>query len=137
MADISITSTLVVAGTGARIDRGIAGVAITAGQAVYLDATTGKYGLADTDSATAGVRAAIGVALNGASLNQTIAVCTGGLVTMGATLVAGSPYYLSGDPGGICLIADVLAGDYPCIIGVATTTGILNVGVVYPGVVKV
>lgn len=136
MADIAVTSTLVVPSSTARIERGIAGVAITAGQVVFLDATTGKWALADTDSATAAVRAAHGIALNTSAINQPIAVCTAGLVTMGATLVAGSPYFVSGDPGGFCLIADVLAGDYPCIVGVATTTAIMNVGIVYAGVVK-
>ncbi|WP_353834022.1 hypothetical protein [Mesorhizobium sp.] len=104
---------------------------------MYLDSTTGKWALADTDSATAAVRGAHGVALNGAVLNQPIAVCTAGPVTIGATIEAGTAYYLSGTAGGICPVADVAAGDYPLIIGMGSSTTVLQVGIVYPGVVKV
>lgn len=136
MVDIVITAANVVPSNTATVARGIAGVAITAGQAVYLSPTTGKYDLADTDSATAAVRAAHGVALNGAAANQPIAVCTKGPVTIGATLVAGEVYYLSGTAGGICPVADVAAGDYPLVVGQAASTSVLNVDIVYAGVVK-
>lgn len=135
MADLSITPANVVAGTNAKITRGTAGVAITAGQAVYLDSTTGKWGLADTDSATAGVRNALGIALNGAAANQPIAVITEGDVTIGASILAGVAYYLSGTPGGICPVADVAAGDYTLIVGMGKSTSVLSVKIVYPGVV--
>lgn len=138
MADLTITAALVVAGTNARKTAGIAGATITAGQAVYLDsATTGKWQLADTDSATAAVRAAHGIALNGAALNQPIEVITEGDVTIGATIEAGTAYYLSGTPGGICPVADVAAGDYPLLLGMGKSTTVLAVNIVYPGVVKV
>lgn len=137
MADLTITATSVVADNTATIVRGTAGAAITAGQVVYLDPTTGKYNLADTDSATAAVRQAHGVALNGAALNQPISVCTAGPVTIGATIEAGTAYYLSGTPGGICPVADVAAGDYPLIVGQGESTTVLNVDIVYAGVVKV
>lgn len=135
MADLTITAANVVAGASAKVERGIAGATITAGQAVYLDPTTGKWALADTDSATAAVRAAHGIALNGASLNQPIAVATEGPVTIGASILAGVAYYLSGTPGGICPVADVASGDYPCILGMGASTSVLNVKIVYPGVV--
>jgi hypothetical protein len=138
LADLTITAASVVAGSGATIARGTAGATITAGQAVYLDtATTGKWQLADTDSATAAVRAAHGIALNGAALNQPIAVITDGDLTIGATIEAGTAYYLSGTAGGICPVADVAAGDYPLILGMGKSTTVLDVNIVYPGVVKV
>lgn len=137
MADLSITAASVVAGSTATKTRGTAGVTITAGQVVFLDPTTGKYALADTDSATAAVRQAHGIALNGAALNQPIEVCTAGPVTIGATIEAGTAYYLSGTAGGICPVADVAAGDYPLIVGQGASTTVLNVEIVYAGVVKV
>lgn len=138
MVDLVITPASVVAGSGATTTNGTAGATITAGQVVYLDsATTGKWQLADTDSATAAVRAAHGVALNGASDGQPLSVCTEGAVTIGATIAAGVAYYLSGTPGGICPVADVAAGDYPCIIGMGASTTVLNVNIVYPGAVLV
>ncbi len=135
MTDISITATLVVAGANAKITYGTAGATITAGQVVTLDPTTGKWALADTDSATAAIRSAMGIALNGAALNQPIAVQSAGALTLGGAILAGVAYYLSGTPGGIAPIADVAAGDYPLIVGMGASTTVLNVGIVYPGVV--
>ncbi|MCG7507065.1 hypothetical protein [Mesorhizobium retamae] len=136
MADLTITAANVVAGSNARTVHGVAGVAITAGQVVYLSPTSGKYELADTDSATAAVRSAHGIALNGAALNQPISVITEGDVTIGATIEAGTAYYLSGTAGGICPVADVAAGDYPLILGMGKSTTVLAVNIQYPGVVK-
>lgn len=137
MADISITAANVVAGTGAAITTGTAGATITAGQALYLDSTTSTWKLADTDSATAAARVLKGVALNGAASGQTVAVCTGGPVTIGATIAAGVFYYLSGTAGGICPVADVAAGDYPAIVGYGISTTVLQVNVVNSGVVLI
>jgi len=134
MTDISITAANVVAGSNAAVLGGQAGETITAGQAVYKAAATGKWMLADSNSATAEVRAAIGIALNGASLNQPLSVQTSGLITIGATLTAGVAYYLSDTPGGICPIADVGSGEYVCLIGLATTTAILDVTIKSTGV---
>lgn len=138
MVDLVITPASVVAGSNAKIARGTAGVALTAGQVVYLDsATTGKYQLADTDSATAAVRSPHGVALHAASADQPISVQTEGDITIGATIEAGAPYFLSGTPGGLAPFADVAAGDYPCIIGMGKSTSVLAIDIQYPGVVKV
>jgi hypothetical protein len=135
VADLTITAANVVRGSNAKITNGTAGATITAGQAVYLDtATTGKWQLADTDSATAAVRQAHGIALNGASANQPLAVITEGDVTIGASIAAGVAYYLSGTPGGICPVADVASGDYPLILGMGKSTTVLSVKIVYPGV---
>ena len=137
MADLTITAGSVVAGTDATIRTGVAGAAITAGQVLYLDRTANTWKLADTDSATAVVRVAEGVALNSASTGQTVSVCTAGPVTIGATIAAGVFYYLSGTAGGICPVADVAAGDYPSIIGYGSSTSVLYVNIVNSGVVLV
>ncbi len=137
MVDIAITAANVVPGANAVIERGVAGVAITAGQAVYLNSTTGKYALADTDSATAEVRRPRGLALNGASANQPVAVQSAGDITIGGTIAAGTAYILSRTPGGVAPVADSLAGDYPCIIGMGKSTTVLAIDIQFPGVVKV
>lgn len=135
MADLVITSSSVVSGAGARIEHGTAGATITAGQALYLDsAVTGKWQLADNNSATAAVRTPRGIALNSASLNQPIAVQTEGPITIGAALTAGVAYYLSDTPGGICPVADLLAGEYPTVIGLATSTTVLDIDIQSAGV---
>lgn len=127
MADLTITATSVVAGGGAKTVEGTAGATITAGQVVYLDSTTGTYKLADCDSATAAVRSPDGIALNGAASGQPVEVLTRGNITIGATLTGGVAYYLSGTAGGICPVADLATGDYPTIVGIATSASVLSV----------
>lgn len=127
MADITITPTNVVAGGSSVTVDGTAGAAITAGQVVYRDAATGRYLLADCDSGTAAARSPVGIALNGAAIGQPVEVLTRGAVTIGATLTAGVAYYLSGTAGGICPVADLTTGDYPTILGIATSASVLDV----------
>jgi hypothetical protein len=134
MADIVITAANVVKGSNARTEDGIAGATITAGQVVYKDDTTAKYLLADSNSATADARQGVGIALNGAALNQPIEVVTGGDVTVGGTLTAGVAYYLSDTPGGICAVADVGAAEYVCLLGLAKSTTVLAVDIQFPNV---
>lgn len=137
MVDLSITSANVVAGSGAKKVSGIAGVAVTAGQVVYLDSATSTYKLADTDSATAAVRSPAGIALHAAAANQPLTILTSGPITIGATVAVGDVYFLSGTAGGIAPAADVAAGDYPAIIGICTSTSVLDVKIHESGAVKV
>lgn len=137
MADLSITAANVVAGSGAKKTTGTAGASVTAGQVVYLDSATNTYKLADTDSATAAVRSPAGIALHAASANQPLTVLTTGPITIGATVAVGDVYYLSGTAGGLAPAADVAAGDYPCIIGICTSTTVLDVKIHEAGAVKV
>lgn len=137
MTDISITAANVIAGSNATIRHGTAGATITAGQVVYLDqATTGRWKLADGDSASAESRAGAvaGIALNGASDGQPIAVQTAGDITIGGTLTAGDPYYLSGTAGGICPAADVTGGVYNTLLGLASSATVLALDIQYSGV---
>lgn len=134
MADLVITAASVVAGANAVIESGSAGESISAGKAVYRSAATKKYMLADSNSATAEVRQSVGIALNGAALNQPVSVQKHGDITLGATLVAGTAYLLSDTPGGICVLADVGSGEYVCQIGLAKSATTLNVDIQYPGV---
>jgi hypothetical protein len=137
MADLTITAASVIAGNGAKTDRGIAGATITAGQVVYLDATDNKYKLADNDSATAAVRSPAGIALHAALAGQPLVVLVSGLITIGATVAAGDVYCLSSTPGAICPSADIAAGDYNTIVGIGTSTTVLDVRFHEAGVVKV
>jgi hypothetical protein len=134
MADLTITAANVVAGSGASVASGIAGEALAAGKAVYLSSTSGKWMLADSNSATVEARKAIGIALNGAAANQPVNIHKGGDITIGATLTAGTAYYLSDTPGGICPLADVGAGEYVCLLGLAKSTTVLAVDVQFPNV---
>ena len=134
MADLTITAGNVIAGSDARIAQGVAGATVTAGQVVYLDSADGRFKLADSDAATAPVRLPAGIALNGASNGQPLSVAQAGSVTMGATLVAGTTYYLSDEPGGICPLGDLTTGDFTVVVGMATTAAVLVVHIQSSGV---
>ena len=134
MADISITAANVKLVSGST-EQMIAGAAIIAGQAVYKEASGGKAKLADNDHATAEVRAVHGIALHAASADQPVTVAkNGAVVAIGGTLTAGTDYYLSGTPGGICPRADVTTGDDPVRIGMALSTANLQLDINDPGV---
>ena len=113
MADISITSANVVPASNAQLANGTSGVAITAGQVVALDTTTGTIKLVDVNSATAWQRIPIGVAVNSAAAGQPITYQTGGDITVGGAITAGAAYFASGTPGGLRPQADNTTGDYP------------------------
>lgn len=133
MTDISITAANVVKGSNAITEAGHAGATITAGQAVYLDPADRRYKLADSNGATALIRTPRGIALNGASAGQPLTIQKSGSLTIGATLTAGVTYYLSDTPGGICPLADVGAGEYACIVGIALSASVLDIGIKYSG----
>ena len=134
MADISITAANVVKGSNAVVEAGTAGATITAGQVVYKDAADGRYKLADADSATAAAKAPRGIALNGASDGQPLSIIRSGDVTIGATLTAGTAYYLSPVAGGIAPLGDVLSGDDVVLIGLAESASVLAVDIQITGV---
>ena len=134
MADLVVTAANCVAGATASIRRGTAGATITAGQPLYYDSATATYKLADSDSATAAVRAPVGISLHASLANQPIAMVDGGPLTLGATLVAGLAYYLSKTAGGICPVADIASGGYSTILGIATSTTVLDVKIHSSGV---
>lgn len=134
MADLSITTGNVVVAGSAQTTVGTAGATITAGQVVYQDAADGKYKLADCDSATAAVRSPVGIALNGAADGQPLSIIQRGPVTIGATMTAGTAYYLSATAGGIAPVGDLTTGDYPVIVGVATSATVLKVDFIETGV---
>lgn len=133
MADLTITAGNVVPSSTASTLHGTAGAAITAGQAVYLDTTTNTYKLCDADVAASAVCA--GIALNGASSGQPITILTDGQITIGATVVRGTAYYVSLTAGGICPAADISTGDYVSLIGIADSTTTILVKRINTGVV--
>lgn len=134
MADLTITAASVISSNSSGIEHGTAGATITAGQVVYRDASDGKYKLADNNSATAAVRSPRGIALNGASNGQPLAIHREGHITTGATMTAGVAYYLGDTPGGICPVADLASGEYPSVLGVSTSTTVLDVNIQEAGV---
>lgn len=134
MADVTITPANVVKGSGAITGEGIFGATVTAGQWVYADtADANKLKLADANAA-APANSVKGVALNGGAAGQPCEYQRGGPLTIGGTVVKGKPYFLSATPGGICPWEDLVSGCKVIELGIATTTGILDVRLFDPDV---
>jgi hypothetical protein len=133
MAAISVTAGNVIPGADARTLWGVAGETITAGQSLYIASATGL--LMKADDTTAAKAACVGIALVGASLNQPCQYQTKGLITIGAAVIVATTYVVGDSAGSISPDTDVATtGEFKTIIGVATTTGIINVNILASGV---
>jgi hypothetical protein len=129
MADLTITASAVVPGTGAIISYGIAGVTITQGQPVYVDTSTNTIKLADANS-TAATETVAGISVSSALAGQPVGYQTAGTLAFGAILTAGKVYVNSGNAGLIAPIADLTSGWVTSILGYATTTSNLTVNII-------
>lgn len=134
MADLTITAANVIAASGARTIAGTAGATITAGQVVHISPANRRFVLADADAAGVGSITAFYIALNGASNGQPMVTLRLGDVTIGATMVAGTEYYVSPNAGGICPRADLSGGDNLILLGIASSTTVLKFDPIIPGV---
>lgn len=136
MADITVTPADVLAGASAKINEGTAGETVTAGKTVYRD-TTDSNKLKQADANDTVAKALVGgIALHGASLNQPLKYQVGGVIDIGATLVIGTTYVQSVTAGGIAPIADLVSTNFSTVIGTATTTNNLKLGILVSGVAK-
>lgn len=130
MADLSLTASQVLKGTGANIKRRLAGEDVDQGEIVYLKSADDRFWLAQSDGTEAEADA-VGVVLNSAKAGQPCEVQEfqkGATITLGAgaSMTEGVTYYLSNTAGGICPLADLSAGDYVTIVGVATSASVLR-----------
>lgn len=131
MPDLVITPANVLAGVDAGFYQGVAGAAITAGQAVTLDSATKQLKLADSNAAVA-LATVKGIALHAAAVGQPLRVQTNGTITLGGTTV-GTIYVLSGTPGGIAPVAELAVGMYTVILGVGAAAGALKLALMNSG----
>src|SRR6185369_16605641 len=105
MAAISVTAANVARVDGSVVHN-LAGATITAGMAVYVDASGLVQIATNATSAGSGVGAQnVGVALNGASSGQPVDVLRDGTVNIGGTVAVGKPYVV-GTAGGIIPVDD-------------------------------
>lgn len=136
MALLTITPANVGVGSLASSTRVVqVGEAVAQGEVGYRNATDGKYYKADANDAD---KDAVEVVfLTPASTDgYAVAVLTGSSVKIGATLTIGKVYYLAPTVGRIGEESDVLSGDYVTVLGVASTTEILNFNPNVTGVAK-
>lgn len=134
MANLTVTAASVQPTTTTIYKTGIAGAAITAGQSVYLDATTKTIKLADADLSVAAATG-VGIAINNAASGQPVTYAIGGQIVMGATLTKGTTYVVSATAGGVAPQADLTTGATINILGTAVDATYLDVNIRnYPGV---
>ena len=137
MAAISITAGSVIPSSSAVIKYGTAGETITAGQVLYIEPVTLLMKLCDANS-TAAIAAAVGIATNGASVNQRVYYCTedSGGFAIGATILAGDTLWTSATAGGITkTAADQVSGVYSTVLGVMTSTTLAKIKIVSGGLI--
>lgn len=125
--DVTLSSTIT-APSGTNPKFGISGVAITAGHALYRDATDNTLKKAIATSAAAAN--CIGFALASApGTGQLISYFEGGGDLSGASgLVQGEAYFVSDTTAGaIMKYSDIGAGEYVSFVGIAKSTTVLTV----------
>ncbi len=130
MADLSITATQVLPGEDATIVSGVLGATVTTGMTLYLDRETTRYLAADANLTQASADA-VGIALNGGGVGQSVRVQTEGTVILGAGAapVLGTIYVVSGTPGGIAPAADLATGWWRTVLGVGDAGNSLALGI--------
>lgn len=123
-----------------RLEKVIGGEAITQGMPVWRNTATNpaKYFRADAN-ASAIASTAAGIALTACSGDNGVFVVMSGdgvLMNLGATLVVGETYCVGSTAGTIVPIGDLTTGDFPFIIGQATTTALIKTVFSGAGVAK-
>lgn len=140
MADISVTAASVVAPSNARLLRGIAGEALSAGQVIAKNASNrivkADANAVDGEDPDTYLRNCKGIAVTSAAANQPVFYMNEGSLTFNAALTAGVVYVLSGTAGGIAPVADLASGMDVVILGVASSTTVLDIHIFSSGIEK-
>ena len=139
MADIVITAANLLQSANARFSQQKAGVAITAGQAVYLDTASGTVKLAKANGA-APINSLFGIAAENAAINQQILIITSDTaLAIGGTIAAGALVWLSAvNAGGLnATPADDVSGGTMTrvLIGIGMGSNTINFSPVVGGVI--
>ena len=120
-ADVSIIAASLVPGANAQYREGVAGVAVTAGQLLYIDTTTNTWKLTDANLAASGD--VDGIAANTAGAGQPLKIITADDdLTLGGTTAKGTIYIASATAGGIAPAADLVSGMYAIVVAVGKDT---------------
>jgi hypothetical protein len=137
MAALSQTPANVgIGSSGTRVRVVQAGENITQGQPVYLN-TDSKHYRADANASASTARA-VGIAMSPAVTNGFFIMQEGanGNVNLGATLAVGETYCVGASAGQVVPIGDLTTGDYPCILGTAISTSLIQTLYSYTGIPK-
>lgn len=135
MAAITVTAANVLRVDGEVVNGHLAGVAITAGDAVYIDTAGAAQLLTNATSVGSGVGSPlVGIALNDAGAGQPVQILKpGGTVNIGGTVAVGKQF-CAGTAGGIIPVDDIATGEYITTIGVGITAANIKLGINVSGV---
>lgn len=136
MAVLSVTAANVVPSTDATKQTAQFGEAVTQGQLVYRSTADNKWYKLQCDGTAlqAGEGTTTGIALSACSANQWGSVQTGGSITIGATVVAGTVYYANDTAGSIGEFSDLGSTDRIFIVGYGTSTTVIKLLLISTGV---
>jgi len=134
LADLSITAASVKLKSATQPIVGTGGEALSQGQGAYLSAS--KWYRCDAND-TAAKAVCGGIVLTPCATDGIVLIApNGATVDLGATLAVGTTYAVSATVGGICPLADITSGQYPTILGTATTTSSLPLSIIVGTVAK-
>jgi hypothetical protein len=128
-----ITPADVVRDSSAATVDGTAGASVMAGSPVYKD-TADDDNYKPCDATTAETAEADGIALHAAEDQQPLRVLKYGELDLGAVMTQGEIYVVSQNAGKIMPAADLVAGDYVTVVGVAISSETLQVKIIASGV---
>ena len=101
------------------IRSGTCGVAITLGDPIRFNSSTGRYEPAQADAA--GTATVVGVALDTAVIGGPVTYAASGPIDLASVLTVGTVYVLSAaNAGGIAPWADLASTEIVSVLGVAT-----------------
>lgn len=131
MAVITLTGSAVLKSDSADAVEGIAGATIQQGNYLYKDAADNKLKLADATSAAKA--AVVGMAITGASDGQPVKYVAAGDMTVDNTAV-GAVYVISATAGKMCLVSDLVSGNFVTIVGGGKTATSMRLAITQLGV---
>jgi hypothetical protein len=132
MAALTVTAAQVLPSTPLATQDGIAGEAITQGQSVYFDTSTGKWKMAQCDGTAAEAgQDGYGIALTaaGAAGQPIVVALPGSVITLGAGAApaAGTLYYVGATFGSLVPSADLASTNKVLPIALGLTTNRLRI----------
>lgn len=136
MSDVTVTAANVkpVGATG-NLTRVVYGATVTQGQPVYSDASdSNEYKPADADASASAV--ATGIAITPGGDGEYGLIATTGQINIGGTLTQGQVYVVSTNAGGVAPYSDLGSGDYVTILGVASSSSVLDLDINATGIAK-
>ncbi len=135
MTDLTVVAANVQPTANLNTKRRTAGEVITAGQAVFINAS-GALELSSNDL-TAPEAECDGIALQGCAAGHPCEFGVRGEIDMGVILTIGEVYVVGAAAGGIAPHVDPGVGDFGTLIGVATTTSLLKLAPLASGAARV